>query len=122
MADGDHYASYAECRARLQNAGVGTSGNTLYDDTALELALDCSMQMIHLYLDITTKNTTEPYASVLKHIQLDILEQQVIHGRFFKEQNLTDTGILGAVMAGIIFSQTHLLLLDKITRKLAATT
>jgi len=89
MTDGDHYCTYANVRDLLMNQGLGTSGNTMYNDAALEAALDISMADIHAELGgITTKITLEPYLTQLKGIQRDLILQQILLARHTQNNNL----------------------------------
>jgi hypothetical protein len=118
MASGDHYASYTDVQKVLMNAGLGVSGNTMFDDTAIEAALDITMAMIHLELDITSKTSTSPYADILKGIQIDMVTQYIIRARFFQDTNLADPGILNSVAGGIAFTDDHLRMLYVIKQKI----
>lgn len=116
MADGDHYAAYADVQNACMNASIGVSA-TMYSTAALELALDITMANIHLELGgITTKISTEPYATVLKGIQIDVTKQMILHARLFNENNLVDVNVIKTVADGIRFSDEHLRQLEKIMR------
>lgn len=118
MADGDYYASYADIQNSLMNTGLGVSGNTLFDANAIEIALLTSMNVMHTILNVSAKIATAPYTNTCRAIQIDVVKQCIIHARFFKEQNLTDPGILTAVSAGIQLNNFQLYLLNLIHDRL----
>jgi hypothetical protein len=93
MTDGDHYASYADVQKALMDANIGVDGGTMYDDEALEYALDTSMDEIHMELDFrTTKVTAVPIANVLRKIQVETVFQMILMARHINQNNLVDAG------------------------------
>ena len=96
MADGDYYASYADIQYILMNAGLGTAGNTMFDENAIETALKLAQGKIHLFLnlDTLTSITGDVYIEVLKSIQIHLVHQRIIAARHAKENNLADTTVL----------------------------
>lgn len=116
MTDGDHYASYADVRAALMESSIGVTGGTLYNDTALEYALDVSMDEIHTELGfITSKVTTAPIVNVLRKIQVEIVFQMILQARHTNQNNLADPGsIQGFWQITPAFTREHLRKLRKI--------
>ena len=96
MADGDHYAGYSDVQQLLSNSGIGIAGNTLYNDTSLEIALDISLAKIHNYLGIrtTTKLTNAVDVLILKGIQIELIHMRILQSRSLKENNLADHGAI----------------------------
>jgi hypothetical protein len=124
MTDGDHYCSYADIRALLMNAAIGTSGARIYSDTALETALDITMDMIHGELDYTTtKVTTAPYVNILRNIQKDLIAMMILQARHFQENNLADAGsVMAFWQTSPTFTYAHLTSLRKIKVRLRGNT
>ena len=94
MTDGDYYASYANCRAALNNPNLGLANNSMIDDDALDLALLLSQSLIHLifYQNDTTTMLTGTYANICKIIQTDLVSMTILRNRHFLENNLTSGG------------------------------
>jgi hypothetical protein len=116
MTDGDHYASYADVRDALMKAHIGVDGSTLYDDGALEYALDTTMDEIHTELDFrTTKVTDSPVVNVLRKIQVELIFQMILMARHVQENNLADAGaIQGFWQITPSFTREHMRKLRKI--------
>lgn len=116
MTDGDHYASYADVRAALMNSSLGVSGATMYNDTALEYALDTTMDEIHTELGfITTKVTSAPVVNVLRKIQVEVIFMMILQARHTQQNNWADAGsIQGFWQITPAFTREHMRKLRKI--------
>ena len=91
MADGDHYAAYADIGLLLMNTGLAVAGNTLLNDTGAEVALDVTMAMMHsrMGIETLTKLTNVVHAALLKGIQIDLVAMQILRARIFNENNIS---------------------------------
>jgi hypothetical protein len=120
MTDGDHYASYADVRAALMNSSLGVNGATMYNDTALEYALDVTMDEIHMELDFrTTKVTDAPIVNVLRKIQVEVIFMMILTARHTQQNNLADPGsIQGFWQITPAFTREHMRKLRKINARL----
>jgi len=96
MADGDYYADYDDIQDILQNADLGTDGNTLLDDEAIEKILKISQAKIHLRLGLSTltSQTDVIVDEILREIQVAYVMQWVLAARHFNENNLSDIGVV----------------------------
>lgn len=96
MADGDHYAAYADVQNKLSNAGIGTAGNTLYDADSLEIALDLSQVVINTYIrgDPDGADVTGGAAVLCKMVQIDLVFMMILQARHIQNNNLNDAGAI----------------------------
>jgi hypothetical protein len=84
------YATAAQVALRLGNATIGVAGGTLINDADLaEVLTECDA-MINAQLDVTTNVTDEPYLSLLRKIEVDLVAMFILQNRHFREQNLTE--------------------------------
>ena len=83
----------AQAEKLLMDENIGTDGGTTYDDAALEIALDLTMDLIHMKLDFrTTKVTESPIANVLRTIQKDLIFMMILQAKHVNQNNLVDAG------------------------------
>ncbi|MCK5644632.1 MAG: hypothetical protein KAJ19_27790 [Gammaproteobacteria bacterium] len=96
MADLDYYASFADVKDILENAGLGDAGNTLLDDDAIEKILKIAQAKLHLRLGLTTLTSQTDVIAVelLKEMQVTYILQWIIAARHANENNLSDIGIV----------------------------
>lgn len=88
-----NYTTDAKVQARLANAGLGVSGNTMYNDSQLSEALTEIDAMINVEIGATSNVTTEPWATLFGKIEVDIVAMMILQGRHFRENNLvSDVG------------------------------
>lgn len=98
-------------------SGIGTAGDTLYDDNALETALDLTFGLINfeIYGDNTTTKVTGNYALICRKIQMELIAMQILLSRQFNENNLADAGaIQGFWTIMPALTREHMRLLHKI--------
>jgi len=96
MADGDYYADYADVQDILQNSGLGTDGNTLLDDEAIEKILKIAQAKMHIRLGLSTltSQTDVIVDELLREMQVAYVLQWIIAARHANENNLSDIGIV----------------------------
>lgn len=101
MADGDYYASYADVKHILMNSNLGTSGNALWDDDAIEKALKMDQAKLHLRMRITTLTSLTDVVDieVLKAILIHMQSQRILVSRHFNEGNIDNLETLQAFWA-----------------------
>lgn len=120
MTDGDHYASYASVQYLYMNSGLTTSGNQMFDDTAVEEALDQTMGIMHGYLGLSTltKLTGTVDAVELRRIQVDLVGMMILRARHFQTNNLADAGaIVGFWQITPALTKDHMRTLDRIRER-----
>lgn len=94
MADGDHYATYADIQNIIQNSNVTGLTDTLFNAAGTELALDLTQAIINEYLgesDLTSISDTVG-AVLCKHVQLNVVTMMILRARQFKETSLDNMG------------------------------
>ena len=97
LADGDYYAKYADVQHILMNAGLGTEGDTLWNENAIEKALKISQARLHLRIGVTeslTSISSVVFVEILKGIQIHMIQQFILASRSMKENSLSTTDIL----------------------------
>ena len=96
MADGDYYADYADVQDILQNSSLGTDGNTLLDDEAIEKILKIAQAKMHIRLGLSTltSQTDVIVDELLREMQVAYVLQWIIAARHANENNLSDIGIV----------------------------
>ena len=95
MADpGTFYCAYTDVQQLLNNANIGATGSTLYDESSLLLACTVSQAKIHLKLGIRvmTKITDVVYKEILKGIQIDLIMMRILQSRQMNENNISSAG------------------------------
>lgn len=90
LVDGDHYAAYADLQNILQNSGLTTAGDTLFNENGAEIALDLTQAIINKYIGATTITsiTDTLNATLCKHVQLNMVSMMILRSRQFKENNI----------------------------------
>jgi hypothetical protein len=83
-----NYSSDSEVQAILANSGLGVAGNSLYDNTAIAAALTSIDACINVELGVTSNITEEPWLSLMKKIETDIIGMFILRARHYRENNL----------------------------------
>ena len=77
------YATFAQVKNRAKNFPVSVATETEIDEM-----LDQTSALINIEMRVASDITTEPYATGLRKICVDIVLMMVLEGRHFKENNL----------------------------------
>lgn len=118
MADGDHYSSYAEVKAKFMNSGLGEATNTIYNTAALDLSLDITQVWINLYVfgDADHADMTGGNAVIAKLAQLDLVFMMILQARHMQENNLADAAAIQSYwQTSPTMTYNHKQLLDMIS-------
>lgn len=84
------YATAAQVALRLGNPLIGVAGSTIISDTELAEVLEEIDADINVAIDQTTNIVLEPYASMLKKIEVDVAAMMILQIRHYREGNLVE--------------------------------